>query len=353
MSAKHILKKSATISDVATAAGVTAMTVSRVINRKDYVSEEKRERVLSALAKLNYHPNGLARGLKRQRTDTIGLVLGDIANPYATELARAVRETATARGYNLFICVSENSAKEEVAALAALADHRVDGIIVATRANRLGDKQIAQLIERGTAVALVGRDFHHDAADSVAADNRAGGFMATQHLIDIGNARIGFVGANLHGGARLKRFQGYLDALKANNLPVEERFVTGRHETDDDAPGYSTEKLGYEAMKRLLAVPNRPTAVFARNDFTAVGALTAIKEANLEIPKDIAIVGFDDIPAAVHTHPPLTTVRQPTRKQGQLAAEFLLRRIESSDAPPREEQILECELIVRESTVVR
>ena len=144
----------------------------------------------------------MARGLKRRRTDTIGLVLGDIANPFATELARAVRETASARGYNLFICVSENSVKEEVGALAALADHRVDGIVVATRANRAGDKQLQQLIERGTAVALIGRDFYHDEADSIVADNQTGGFMATQHLIDIGNRQIGFVGTSLNGGAR-------------------------------------------------------------------------------------------------------------------------------------------------------
>jgi DNA-binding LacI/PurR family transcriptional regulator len=120
-----------------------------------------------------------------------------------------------------------------------------------------------------------------------------------------------------------------LKALKNNDLSVEERFITGNSETSDDAPGYSTEKIGYEAMKRLLVLPNRPTAVFARNDFTAIGAINAIKESGLSIPKDISIVGFDDIPTAIHTSPALTTVRQPTRREGSLAAEFLLRRIES------------------------
>lgn len=351
MNSKTNLKKSVTLDDIAATAGVTPMTVSRVVNQSGYVSQLTRDKVLKVVKEMNYRRNGLARGLKRQRTDTIGLVLGDIANPFAAELARSIRETTSINGFNLFICVSEHSAREDVAAFGALADHRVDGIVVATRSNRAGDEYLKEIIESGVSVALIGRDFQHDQADWVSADNRQGGFEATQHLIDLGHKSIAFIGTSLAGGASLKRFQGYLDALKENDLPVEERFITGRTDLED-APGYSTEKLGYEAMQRLLALPQRPTAVFARNDFTAVGAMTAIKEAGLECPQDIAIVGFDDIPMAVHTSPPLTTVRQPTRRQGQIAAEFLLQRIKNSEAD-RQKQILECELIVRNSTFVR
>lgn len=344
-------KKSITLNDIAVAAGVTPMTVSRVVNQNGYVSDETREKVLQVVKQMNYRRNGLARSLKRRRTDTIGLVLGDIANPYSAELARAVREVTTIRGYNLFICVSEHSAEEDIAAFDALADHQVDGIIVATRANRGGDEHLTEMVERGVSVVCIGRDFYSEQTDLVSADAQKGGFQATQHLIDIGHQSIGFIGASLSSGAHLKRFQGYLEALKTNNIGVEERFITGSPEANDDAPGYSTEKLGYEAMKRLLHLPNRPTAVFARNDFTAIGAISAIKEAGLSIPHDIAIVGFDDIPMAVHTSPPLTTVRQPTRRQGSMAAEFLLRRIESAEPLAREEKVLECELIVRDSTV--
>lgn len=343
-------KKSITLSDVAKKAGVTSMTVSRVVNKDGYVSEETREKVLQAVKELNYRRNGLARGLKRQRTDTIGLVLGDIANPFAAELARAVRDVTTQRGYNLFICISEHSAKEDVAAFDSLADHQVDGIIVATRSNRIGDEHLHEMIERGVSVVCIGRDFHDQNADSVSADALRGGFQATQHLIDLGHNKIAFIGATLASGKNLKRFQGYLKALEANNLPIIERFITGNSATNDDSPGYSTEKIGYEAMKRILVLPNRPTAVFARNDFTAIGAMNAIKENGLNIPEDISIVGFDDIPIAIHTSPALTTVRQPTRQQGSLAAEFLLRRIESENEIEREEKILECEIIVRDSS---
>ena len=344
------LKKSITLSDVAKTAGVTSMTVSRVVNQNGYVSEETREKVLRVVKELNYRRNGLARGLKRQRTDTVGLVLGDIANPYSAELARSIRDITTERGYNLFICISEHSAKEDVAAFESLTDHQVDGIIVATRSNRMGDEYLHEMIERGVPIVCVGRDFHDEKADTVTADALNGGFQATQHLIDLGHKKIAFIGTTLSSGTNLKRFQGYLKALKENNLTVDERLVTGNTEANDDAPGYSTEKLGYEAMKRLLALPNPPTAVFARNDFTAIGAINAIKESGLKIPSDISIVGFDDIPMAMHTYPALTTVRQPTRRQGTLAAEFLLRRVESKVVVEREEKILECELIVRDST---
>lgn len=343
-------KKQVTLSDIAARSGVAAMTVSRVVNGNGYVSEDTRRRVQEAISEMNYRRNGLARNLKRQRTETVGLVLGDLSNPYSTELANAVRESLSARGYNLFICISEHSAKEDIAAFEALVDHNVDGIIVATRANQEGDARLESIANSNLPIVVVGRDFQHESVDHVSADNFAGGFEATQHLIDLGHKRIGFIGAAFEDRGNLKRLQGYLKALETHGIPVDERLITGRKGSMSDVPGYSTEKIGYEGMKRLLSLPNRPTAVFARNDFTAVGAMSAIKEAGLSIPQDVAIVGFDDTPLALHTMPSLTTVRQPVRQQGQLASEMLLKRISSERVFERDEQILGCELIVREST---
>ncbi len=339
------------MSDIATTVGVAPMTVSRVINQNGYVSEDVRSRVLSVAKQMNYRRNGLARSLKRQRTDTIGLVLGDISNPYSTELARAVREAATAKNYNLFICISEHSAQEDIAAFESLTSHSVDGLIVATRANDSGDEYLKSIVENNVPVVAIGRDFFHEQIDYISADNLHGGFEATQHLIDLGHRRIGFIGATLENEAKLKRLQGYLNALEEHGIEIDERLVTGCREVRTGVPGYSTEKIGYEGMKRLLSLPNRPTAIFARNDFTAIGAMTAVKETGLQIPQDVAIIGFDDIPLAVHMSPSLSTVRQPMRLQGQIAAELLLRRIESDVDLSREEKILNCELIIRESTV--
>ena len=327
------------------------MTVSRVVNQNGYVSDRTREKVLQALKDLNYRRNGSARNLKRQCTETIGLVLGDISNPYSTELANGVRETLSARGFSLFICISEHSAKEDIAAIGSLVNHSVDGLIVATRSNKGGDEYLKEIVESNVPVVVIGRDFQHAEVDFVSTDNLLGGFEATRHLIDLGHRRIGFIGATLSGGSSLKRLQGYLKALEQHKIPVDERLITGPKEAISEVPGYSTEKIGYEGMKRLLSIPERPTAVFARNDFTAIGAMTAIKEANLRIPEDIAIVGFDDIPLAVHTSPTLTTVRQPMHLQGQLAAEMLLERIKTDEIGERREHILNCELIIRNSTV--
>jgi DNA-binding LacI/PurR family transcriptional regulator len=300
---------------------------------------------------MNYSRNGLARGLKRQRTDTVGMVIGDIANPFAAELSRGVREVLEQRGYSLFICISEHTAKEDVQAFDSLADHRADGIIVATRASKSGNERLAELIDSGIPVSLIGRDFRHEQADLVMADNLKGGYEATRHLIEMGHKRIGFIGISLTEGLRLKRFQGYLEAMNEHGIPVEEQLIVGGRKISEQMPGYSTEEMGYDGMMKLLQVKRRPTAVVARNDYTAMGALNAIKRAGLRIPEDIAVVGYDDIPLASHTSPTLTTVRQPTREQGRTAAEFLLRRIEGDREQPRAEKTFDCELVVRESTV--
>jgi len=344
-------KKPVTLADIAARADVTPMTVSRVINNSGYVHAETRERVLRVARQMNYRRNGLARGLKRQCTETVGMVIGDIANPFAAELTRGVREVLEERGYSLFICISEHKAKEDVQAFESLADHRADGIIVATRASKSGNERLEELIDSGIPVSLIGRDFRHAHADLVSADNLKGGYEATCHLIGGGHKRIGFIGVSLTEGLRLRRFQGYLEALKDHGLAVEESLIAGGREVSEQMPGYSTEEMGYDGMLKLLESKNRPTAVFARNDFTAMGALNAIKRAGLRIPEDIALVGYDDIPLAAHTSPALTTVKQPTREQGRAAAEFLLRRIEGDREQPRMERSFPCELVVRESTL--
>jgi DNA-binding LacI/PurR family transcriptional regulator len=183
------------------------------------------------------------------------------------------------------------------------------------------------------------------------ADNLKGGYEATRHLIDLGHKRIGFIGVSLTEGLRLRRFQGYLEALNEHGLRVEDHLIVGGRKIADQMPGYSTEEMGYDGMIKLLQLKRRPTAIIARNDYTAMGALNAIKRAGLRIPEDIAVVGYDDIPLASHTSPTLTTVRQPTREQGRMAAEFLLRRIEGDRDQPRAEKTFDCELVIRESTV--
>jgi DNA-binding LacI/PurR family transcriptional regulator len=342
------LKKPPTVVDIARRAGVAPMTVSRVINESGYASEAVREKVLRAVKELDYHPNGLARGLKKQRTHVVGILLPDIANPFSAELVRGIQEVLYERGYSSFICTSERSTAREQAELRALFDHRADGLIVATRETKQGNDFLSRLIERGLPMVVVGRTLGHPRVDRVTADHWRGGYEAVEHLISLGHRRVGFIGVSLLNGAGLRRFQGYLDALRENDIAVEESLIVGPATVT--GPGYSTQDDGYEGMKRLLALGAPPTAVFARNDFTAIGAMCAARDAGLSLPEDLAVVGFDNVPLAAYTSPPLTTVDQPTAEQGRRAARLLLERL-GSDAPlERREVCLDCHLIIRQST---
>jgi DNA-binding LacI/PurR family transcriptional regulator len=342
-------KRRPTIVDIANRAGVAPMTVSRVINESGYVSRESREKVEQAIKELNYHPNGLARSLKRQRTQVVGILLPDIANPFSAELVRGIQEALLPRGYSSFISASERSVQREQEALRALFDHRADGIIVATRETKAGNDFLLRLVERELPVVVVGRALNHPHVDRVTADHWKGAYEAVEHLIALGHRRIGFVGVSPINGAGLRRYQGYLDALREHGLPIDEKLIVGP--ASQVGPGYSTQDDGYAGMKKLLALKKRPTAVFARNDFTAMGALCAIRDAGLGVPEDVAIVGFDNVPLAAYTSPPLTTVDQPTKEQGYEAARLLLERVEGDETRERREICLDCHLVIRQSTV--
>jgi len=342
-------KRRPTIVDIANRAGVAPMTVSRVINESGYVSREAREKVERAVKELNYHPNGLARSLKRQRTHVVGILLPDIANPFSAELVRGIQEALLPRGYSSFICASERSVQREQAALRALFDHRADGIVVATRETKAGNDFLLRMAERDLPMVLVGRALNHPHVDRVTADHWKGAYEAVEHLIALGHRRIGFVGVSAINGAGLRRYQGYLDALREHGLRIDEKLIVGPD--SQFGPGYSTQDDGHAGMKKLLALKKRPTAVFARNDFTAMGAICAVRDAGLSIPEDVAIVGFDNVPLAAYTAPPLTTVDQPTKEQGREAARLLLERIEGDRTRERREICLDCHLVIRQSTV--
>ncbi|WP_394839658.1 LacI family transcriptional regulator [Pendulispora rubella] len=342
------LSRPTTIRDIAEHTGVAVMTVSRVVNESGYVSQEMREKVLKAVQELNYHPNGLARGLKRRRTQAIGILVPDIANPFAAELVGGIQEVLSARGYSSFISTSDRSTTREEAGLRALFDHRADGAIVATRETKAGNDFLLGLLNYDLQIVVVGRELNHPRVDRVTADHFKGGYDVTEHLIRMGHTRIAFVGVTPANGAGLHRYRGYMEALRANGIPFDEQLVVGPKV--DAGPGFSTQDDGYEGTKRLLASKRHPTAIFARNDFTAMGSMYAIRDAGLAIPDDIAVAGFDNVPLSAYTAPPLTTVAQRTVLQGREAALLLLDRIDGNRQRERRNICLDCELIVRQST---
>lgn len=336
-----------TIADIAAKAGVAPMTVSRVINGSNVVSPGLRGRVEAAIRELDYSPNRLARGLKRQRTNVIGILLPDVSNPYSGELTAGIQSVLLDRGFSFFVATTDRSAGREVAALKAFFDHRMDGIVLATRPSQKGDEEIARFLARHYPMVAIGRDVVSGTIDRVSCRNHEGAFAAVEHLAALGHRRIAFLGVAYEQGFKLERFQGYVKALAHFGIGLEPRLVIGPGAAD--SPGFSTQVDGYQGTRVLLGLEEKPTAIFARNDFTAFGALRAARDLGFAVPDDLSIVGFDDVPLAAFTAPPLTTVAQPIAEQGRCAAELLLERIEGVEGE-RREILFDCELMVRDTT---
>ena len=338
--------KPATLADVAAMAGVVPMTASRALNRSGYVSPAVLERVEAAAREVKYRPNMLARQLRGSRLHAIGILLPDITNPFSAELMNGIRPTLHAAGYTAFIATAGNSIEEERSAIQSFVDHRIDGILIATRGTRVGDETLKSISAQGVAVVTIGRPVGVPAIDCVTANHYQGAFDAVTHLIELGHERIGFIGASMADAGHLRRFDGYLAALKAAKIDADERYAAG----STAGPAFATEQDGYSGLLALQKLKRPPTAIFARNDFTAIGALRAAHTMKLRIPKDLAIAGFDNIPLSAYQTPPLTTVEQPIVEQGRIAAELLLKRIDGSGRRARQLVQLPCRLIVREST---
>lgn len=339
-------RRPATLADVAREAGVVAMTASRAINRTGYVSNEVRTRVLEAAEKLQYRPNVLARHLKGHRLNAVGVMLPDIANPFASELLAGIKNVLDAGGYTAFVSVSEGGVEQERTGLQAFVDHRADGLIVATRGTNIGDQAIKDLVRQGMPLVTIGRPMATVKVDVVGANHYQGAFDLVTHLAERGHRRIGFIGIAPEDAHTLHRYEGYAAALAKAGLRLHPEYTVG----PANGPAFSTQQDGYEGMITLGRLTQPPTAIFARNDFTAMGALRAAQDMGLSVPGDVAIAGFDDIPLAAYASPPLTTVSQPIRQQGEMAAQILVNRIEGRSQGTVALHTMSCKLVVRKST---
>jgi LacI family transcriptional regulator len=343
----HATTRPATLVDVARAAGVVAMTASRAINQSGYVSAEVRQRVLEAVKKLNYRPNLVARQLRVRHLNAIGILLPDIANPFSAELVNGVKQIFDEAGYTIFIATTSASIHQEKASLRAFVDHRVDGLIVATRGTKMGDEVLRNIARSGIPTVTIGRPVKLASVDCVTANHWQGAFDAVSHLISIGHRDIGFIGISPEDRLSLRRYRGYAAALEQAGLEVRNEYTVG----PPNAPAFATQEDGFAGMVNLAQLRRPPSAVFARNDFTAIGAMRAAHTLGMHVPNDVAIAGFDNIPLAAFTTPPLTTVAQPITEQGAAAAKFLLDRITTAKSRASKTISLECKLIVRGSTV--
>lgn len=324
--------------DVAEQAGVSVTTVSHVINNSRPVSPETRLRVEQALQVLGYQPNVLARSLRRGKTNTIGVILPDNANPYFAEVVRGIEDASFSQGYSVILCNSDNDLAKERLYTNVLIEKQVDGIIFV--AAGLSDENIQNLSSRGVPAILVDRQVPGVQLDSVVADNLGGGIMATRHLLDLGHTSIACIAGPQGVPSSQERVAGFHQAVEAADLEVNPDQVV---EGDFQYQG------GYEAAQRLSQAGSAPTAIFACNDLMAIGAYRYAHENQLRIPQDISIIGFDDVHLASYTNPPLTTVRQSKAKMGSRAADLLIERIANRRLSPRQE-IIPVQLVVRAST---
>ncbi|MEW5957563.1 MAG: LacI family DNA-binding transcriptional regulator [Chloroflexota bacterium] len=325
--------------DVAERADVSVTTVSHIINETRPVSDDLRQRVMTAMSELGYQPNALARSLRRKQTHTIGLIVPDSANPFFAEVARGIEDASFEQDYSVILCNSDGDLSKELLYLNVLAEKQVDGILLVA-VSGVTPEHLHTLQRRGPLLIVVDRDIPGVAVDSVLVDNARGGWLATRHLLDRGHRRIGCITGPSDLTPSAERVVGYRQVLQEAGLAPDETLIV---------KGDFQYESGYRAAHQLLTMVDPPTAIFACNDLMAVGVISAALTLGRQVPADLSVVGFDDIPLASFTNPPLTTVAQPKYEMGRLAATLLLERLLKRDLPARR-RLLDTELIIRQST---
>lgn len=328
----------ATIREVAESAGVSYATVSHVINNTRFVTKETRERVLAAMTALNYRPNTLARSLRQGKTNTIGLVLPDSANPFFAEISRSIEDEAFKRGYSVFLCNTELDTQRELFYVDVLINKQVDGIIFVAAGDQ--PDSLDYLLRENMPVVMIDRNLPNVEVDVVLTDHQLGGYLATKHLIELGHQRIACIAGPSSITPSAERITGYQKALEEAGLPGDENLIIR---------GDYHAQSGMEVTNAILNMTPRPTAIFALNDLMALGALRAASEAGYSVPKDIAVVGYDDLELSRFTSPPLTTISQPKKAISAQAVNLLVQRMSGKSQSPSC-VVLPPELIVRRST---
>ncbi len=327
-----------TIVDVANLAGVAAITVSRVVNDSGPVSKQVRVRVERAIAEIGYVPNSVARSLRSKRTDTIALVVTDMTNPFFTTIARGVEDAASDAGLMLIICNTDERDADEQRYVRMLLQRRVDGILLVPAGT--GAVAIKQAKEQRTPLVVVDRRLKHRVADVVRADSKAGAFQLGRLLVSLGHATTAVLSGPRTVSTADDRVAGFRQALAGRHGVAPPRVYWGAN----------TIESGREMARLALAATPRPTALFATNNFIAIGVLQALDAMNVRVPEDVAVVGFDDLPPAMVTFPFLTVAAQPAYEMGQRSVQMLLDRVAAGPNEEFHELILPTQLVIRRSS---
>lgn len=325
----------ATLKEVAIKAGVSIATASCALNNSPKVSEKTKIRILEAAKELDYSPNKIARNLKKQKTETIGLFLSDLGGPFYSELIRGVQEVAIMNGYDMIVCSTYGGVKST--AYSFLKEKAVDGAIVL--AADITDEQLKSVSRKNFPIVLLDRELKSENIYNVLINNKNGAYDAANHLISKGHKNIGCVLGPIDSYDANERYDGFLEAISDNGLSTNPSYIVR---------GGFTEEGGYQAVRIMLSSNKPPDAIFCTNDEMAIGAIKAIKEKKFKIPQDIALMGFDDIKLASYVRPALTTIGHPKYEWGTTAALLLFQLL--NDGFDGDNIVLPTELIVRKST---
>lgn len=330
MSTKH-----PTILDVAKRAGVSKSLVSLVMRGSTRVSDESRRKVLAAARQLGYRPNVAARVLVRQRSHLLGVMVSDLHNPFFPEVLDGLEEEARDAGYRTLMTTGVRVVERELGAINTLLELRVDGLVLASPRVPTADVTVAA---ESVPTVVLGKASRTRVADSVFNDDRIGSRLVVDHLVELGHRRIAHISSPRGAGGTARR-SGYVRAMEAVGLGDEISV----------APGGFTEAAGADAMRRILADPEKPTAVFVANDIAAIGALEALDTAGLRVPEDMSIVGYDNLELSHYHRISLTTVDQPRYEMGRMSVALLVERLENGRTTAKT-IVLPPKLIVRDTT---
>ncbi|MFQ5576632.1 MAG: LacI family DNA-binding transcriptional regulator [Anaerolineae bacterium] len=325
-----------TIKDIARAAGVSHTTVSRALRKHPAISAETTSRIQKLAQEMSYTPSAVAQSLAARRTRTIGMVVTTISDPFISRVVEGVERVAQDAGYSVFLSSSHNTPQRELAVVETFHRRRVDTIIVT--ASRVGNLYSARLDKLHIPIVLINNQEEGKYLYSVAVDDEQGARLAAAHLLELGHRRIAYVAAAHRPKSNRRRLAGYRSALAQAGLSPDPALVFAS-DTESDL------QQGEQALDALLA--QGATAVFCYNDMIAIGLLMACRRRGIAVPRRLSVAGFDDIEMARYVSPPLTTVRQPRRRLGQLAMEMALGLLNQKSVTNRR---LACALIVREST---
>lgn len=333
-----------TLKDIARRVGVSITTVSRALGGYDDVADETRQRILQAAREMGYRPHIIAQSLQRQRTNTVGFIIPTagprFSDPYFIEILTGIGNEAAENDFDLLVSTRAPGAQEQEAYERIVGSRRVDGLLVVR--TRCRDERITYLVESGFPFVAFGRSDLDLDFPYVDVDGTQGLDEATQYLIDLGHRRIAYISAPLDLMFANHRLTGYKRAMERNSLSVQEEWT---------AIGRLTQEEGYHEGSKLLDLEPAPTAIIAANDLMALGVISVAQDRGLTVGLDLAVVGFDDIPLAEHSHPPLTTVHQPIYDIGRMICHMLIQLIKNEN-PIQRQVMLEPTLVIRGSSGV-